>query len=74
MIHLETRDKIGAYCYAVLRNDDTYIFDGCRPNLYLEVKVRSNNALNDIKPLMIATKKGNRYISDKLFIVRNLVT
>ena len=32
----------------------------CRANLFLEVRSKSDNVLDDLKPLMIATKTENR--------------
>ena len=34
---------------------------GCRANLYLEVQSKSDSVLTDLKPLMVATKTGQRY-------------
>ena len=35
---------------------------GSRANIFLEVQSKSDNVLNDLKPLMIATKTGNRLV------------
>ena len=33
-----------------------------RPNLYLEVRAKSDSVMSDLKPIMVATKKDSRLV------------
>lgn len=34
----------------------------CRPNLFLEVRAKSDHAVMDLRPILLATKDGSRYM------------